>query len=268
MKTLLPQAHPSIEPQHPMAPARAAAWGLALGLVLSLALGPLAHGLLSEARPLPSATPPRGALTPPPRSAPSATPSALPKPALSGLSSPEIAPTQSRSSREGPAGAEPRLAHQPESPLRERPRSKSEGGDLLEAEIPAAELAAGLNQAQANCLQAARLRDSRHSWTRFEVSAVRYLLQNPDLEAASYGELPAIQAELTWIAGLESREDLGRRSLEDLRFLLGAIHWYLEGVLAPPIGAEFHLGRAPSFDSERLREFAGLDFADLLAQWD
>lgn len=258
MTTLHPRAHAFLAPGAPLtplspsSPARVAALGFALGLTLSLALLPLARQIGSE----PSPTPTRARRAPSrplvlaPTLAQQASKPARPAP-----------PALARATTTPPLTSQPSPSHAaallPESEIAE---------ELYAGELPEADVEAGLAQAEALCL---RVRELGHgAWEALPVDAIRRLLRAPAIEAESYGELPAIHSELAWIEGLRSSADLGRRSLEDLRFLAAAIHWYLEGASEPLTGAAKHLDRPAEFDPEGLREFAGMDFADLLAEWD
>ena len=144
----------------------------------------------------------------------------------------------------------------------------------LQAPEPASDqelLRLALGQARRNCLLVGRQLDpaGRAPWVPLEVEAIRAALGTERIVAGSYGELPAIEAELRWLSGLQGLDQLGARSAEDLRFLSGAIHWYLEGASDEAAsGAECHLREAQTHDPAGLREFAGLEFSDLLSEWD
>ena len=257
MTTLHPRAHALLAPGAPLtplshgSPARVAALGFALGLTLSLALLPLARRIGSE--PSPTPTQARRAPSRPLTLTPTLA-QQVPKPARPAPRAPARATTTP------PLTSQPSPSHAallPESEIAE---------ELYAGELPEADVEAGLAQAEALCLRVREL--GRGAWGALPVDAIRRLLRAPAIEAESYGELPAIHSELDWIEGLRSSADLGRRSLEDLRFLAAAIHWYLEGASEPLTGAAKHLDRPAEFDPEGLREFAGMDFADLLAEWD
>jgi hypothetical protein len=90
------------------------------------------------------------------------------------------------------------------------------------------------------------------------------------LEGNAYGELEALRDEARWLASLEAGSDLGERSPEDVRFLLGAIHDYL-GRSLRPFEQEprwVHVLAPDRYDQLALRAFRGLDFGDLLGLWD
>jgi hypothetical protein len=86
----------------------------------------------------------------------------------------------------------------------------------------------------------------------------------------SYGELPALRLELQWLGGLSPDSDLGARSWEDVRFLLGCIHGYLDSALGDLERGHStpHTQPADAYDADSLRAFRGLDFGDLLGLWD
>lgn len=131
-------------------------------------------------------------------------------------------------------------------------------------------LHAALEQARENCLLVARQSDpaTRGPWVPLRVDAIQRVLTTERILSGSYGELPAIEAELVWLSRIEGRKQLRARNLEDVRFLVGAIHWYLEGALETPSSGECHFRRAPIHDPGALQEFAGLEFSDLLSEWD
>jgi hypothetical protein len=250
MKTLHPEAHPALGPRALLlaplilaSPPRAAGLGFVLGLALSLGLVPLAQRIANEPSPVTRGQPLGRARLEPLR------------PALP-VSSP---PTPTPRTKPQASGSPGQI---PESEIAEELFE----GDLPAGELPEADVEAGLAQAAALCKRVGQL--GQGAWKPLQVDAIRKLLRAPAIEAESYGELPAIHSELNWIAGLSSPSDLGRRSLEDLRFLAAAIHWYLEGATEPLTGAAEHLDRRAEFDPERLREFVGMDFSDLLAEWD
>jgi len=266
MKTLHPQTHASLSPRAlllaPLAarsPARAAGLGFALGLALTLALLPLAQRIGAEPSPTPTPASPR-----------------LLKAHLTPTRSPtRVSQTRSGRSPERLSAAKRELSGESELPASEAPTSdfpESEiaeelfEGELPPGELPEADVEAGLAQAKLLCRRVRGLISG--PWEPLRVGAIRQLLEAPAIEAESYGELPAIRSELDWIEGLESSADLGERSLEDLRFLVSAIHWYLEGATEPLVGAAEHLDQPTDIDAECLIEFAGMDYADLLAEWD
>jgi hypothetical protein len=90
------------------------------------------------------------------------------------------------------------------------------------------------------------------------------------LERNAYGELEAMRDEARWLASLEAGSDLGQRSAEDVRFLLGAIHDYLGRALRTfeQEPRWTHVLTADRYDQSALRAFQGLDFGDLLGLWD
>lgn len=111
----------------------------------------------------------------------------------------------------------------------------------------------------------------------FEVDALAQALDaNPLLLEAEHGELPGLRAEARWLGGLRLTSPLDERSWEDVRFLLGFVHWYLEcaytdarreatpGLPAPPDLLHVH----EDHDPERLRAFRGLGYPDLLGEVD
>ena len=71
-----------------------------------------------------------------------------------------------------------------------------------------------------------------------------------------------------WTAEALSR----RRQACPLRFLLGVVHWYLDGALSAEPGAraarEAHALRPQDYDRDALRVYRGLDYGDLLGLWD
>lgn len=120
------------------------------------------------------------------------------------------------------------------------------------------------------------------------------LLENPFVTDREAGEVDALLDEAAWLGNLE-RDDLlavrageGGRTLEDVRFLLGAVQWYLEaaydrarhdladrgrtsftGAVARALGPAAPQHVAPSFDRSKLREFSAMEtYEDLLAMWD
>ena len=268
MKILHPQTHASVSPRAlllaplaPTSPGRAAALGFALGLALTVALLPLAQRIGGEPSPAPVSSQP---------SARPVAPALVPVAGLQSASSlPE--PARATSPRPNPA-PDPAASEALPEGVPEHEFSESEiaeelfEGELPPGELPEADVRAGLAQARALCRQVSELGPG--AWEPLQVGAIRQLLGAPAIEAESYGELPAIHSELDWIEGLKSTEDLGLRTLEDLRFLVGAIHWYLEGATAPLTGAAEHLDLPREYDAKRLREFRGMDYADLLAEWD
>ena len=56
------------------------------------------------------------------------------------------------------------------------------------------------------------------------------------------------------------------------RFLLGVVHWYLDGALSAEPGAraarKTHVLRPHDYDRDALRVYRGLDYGDLLGLWD
>lgn len=127
-----------------------------------------------------------------------------------------------------------------------------------------------LDQARRNCLLVGRQIGSRGAvaWVPLRVDAIQRALATERIEGKSYGELPSIRVELRWLGKLERGDQLGARNLEDLRFLTGAIHWYLEGARRLATGEECHLGQPPTYDPDALQEFRDLEYSDLLSEWD
>jgi hypothetical protein len=80
-----------------------------------------------------------------------------------------------------------------------------------------------------------------------------------------------MSAEAAWLSTLSPESALGERTWEDVRFLLGGVHWYLENAAGdlpgeapgPPHGTPDH-----AYDHGRMRAFRGLEFSDLLGLWD
>ncbi len=117
------------------------------------------------------------------------------------------------------------------------------------------------------------------------------LLENPWVVERALGEVDTLLEEAAWLAALDPQATLGDRSWEDVRYLLGGIHWYLEraweaaarsetarrahaglaGALEGlPLPAPRRHDQAPEvYDRRSLREYHDLPtFEDLLGRWD
>jgi hypothetical protein len=117
------------------------------------------------------------------------------------------------------------------------------------------------------------------------------LLENPWVVERALGEVDALLAEAAWLAALDPHAALGDRSWEDVRYLLGGIHWYLERAweaaarseaarrahpaLAGALGGKplpdprRHDQAPEAYDRRSLREYHDLPtFEDLLGRWD
>lgn len=168
--------------------------------------------------------------------------------------------------------------------------------DVPPAEVdPVAQLLRALEEAHRNCEAARALTRGRTPppgaplFRTVELETA--LLENPWVTDRALGELDALLDEAAWLAALEPHAALGQRSWEDVRFLLGAIHWYLErawdaaarseearrahaglaGALEgkPLPSPRRHEGDATAYDRRSLREFHDLPtFEDLLGRWD
>lgn len=160
---------------------------------------------------------------------------------------------------------------------------------------PLRQLLRALEEAQSNC-------EAAHALTRgalpppgaplFRTTELESaLLDNPWVADRALGEADTLLDEAIWLAALDPHAALGDRSWEDVRFLLGGIHWYLErawdaaarseaarrahGGLAgalhgvPLPAPRGHVHAPESYDRRSLREYHDLrDFEDLLGRWD
>jgi hypothetical protein len=148
------------------------------------------------------------------------------------------------------------------------PASAESSGAASETEL----LLAASKQAHTNCLIGA-LVDGGFGPARDPLFGVDDVLRALDTErvlARSYGELPSMRAELNWLGQLTPHTDLGKRSWEDVRFLLGCLHGYLDAALRADerVVARIHAQPAESYDGGSLQAFQGLEFGDLLGLWD
>lgn len=148
--------------------------------------------------------------------------------------------------------------------------SPPETGDA--ALPPSEQLRRAVVEAEENCRRAAQGQEGHDpaGGPLFSVRELSRALEDTLLEAHAYGELPALRREARWLGGLRGDSDLGPRTWEDVRFLLGCVHWYLGAALqaAGELPRRTHSHAVEAYDQARLREYRGLDFGDLLGQWD
>jgi hypothetical protein len=123
-----------------------------------------------------------------------------------------------------------------------------------------------LAEARSNCLVADLLAAKQARDPLFQTDELIAALRTDRVLQGAYGELPALEREARWIASLRTTSDLRSRSWEDVRFLVGTLHWYLEGCLEVVPEGEGHHKR-PSSKDRRL-DFRGLTPGDLLDRWD
>lgn len=95
---------------------------------------------------------------------------------------------------------------------------------------PLTQLLRALDEAQRNC-EAARglvLRPGEPLFRTVELETA--LLENPWVVDRALGEVDTLLDECVWLADLApgARPDEDGRTWEDVRFLLGGVHWYLE----------------------------------------
>lgn len=160
---------------------------------------------------------------------------------------------------------------------------------------PIAQLLRALDEAHGNC-EAARALARGHlppagaplfRTTELETA----LLENRWVADRALGEADTLLDEAAWLAALDPHATLGDRSWEDVRYLLGGIHWYLErawdaaarsevarrahpdlaGALeGTPLPEPARHDQAPdAYDRRSLREYHDLPtFEDLLGAWD
>ena len=125
-----------------------------------------------------------------------------------------------------------------------------------------------LVEARENCLAAelAALGDAHGEL--FRTDALLRALDSERVRAGAYGELPALRREARWLAQVQPGDPPAGRSWEDVRFLAGALHWYLEGALQRVHPGEAHQLLPQAYAHDSLQAFRGLTFADLLDRWD
>ena len=125
-----------------------------------------------------------------------------------------------------------------------------------------------LLEARENCLAAelASLGDAHGELFRTE--ALLRALDTERVQAGAYGELPALRREARWLAQVQPGDPPAGRSWEDVRFLAGALHWYLEGALREVPAGEAHEVLPQAYAHDSLQALRGLSFADLLDRWD
>ncbi len=160
---------------------------------------------------------------------------------------------------------------------------------------PAAQLLRALDEAQRNCEAARALGRGQAPapgtplFRTVELETA--LLENPWVADRALGEADTLLDEAAWLAALEPHATLGDRSWEDVRYLLGGIHWYLErawdagarseaarrahpglaGALegVPLPEPRRHDEPAEAYDRRDLRAYHDLPtFEDLLGAWD
>ncbi|MGE0710457.1 MAG: hypothetical protein AB7N76_09925 [Planctomycetota bacterium] len=132
----------------------------------------------------------------------------------------------------------------------------------------AEQLRRALAEARINCLVADLAAEGRAQDPLFQTTELLAALSSDRVQRGAYGELPALEREARWIGELTTSSDLGGRSWEDVRFLVGALHWYLAGAGEDVAPGEAHAVPHERYQQERLREFKDLGYEDLLARWD
>lgn len=131
-------------------------------------------------------------------------------------------------------------------------------------------LARAREEARDNCLVAGLLAAGvtvDPPW--FDTRELEAALDTELVTAGEIGEVETLRAEARWLARLVAPEDLGERTFEDLAFLTGGIHWYLD-LVARGSGAEGppHEKAAEAYDPTRLCCYRDMDYQDLLGSWD
>lgn len=158
---------------------------------------------------------------------------------------------------------------------------------------PMAQLLRALDEAHANCqaadavVRGCGLPRGGASFRTAELEAA--LLDNPWVADRALGEADTLLREAAWLAALRPDALPPERSWEDVRFLLGGIHWYLERAWDAAARSEEARRAHPSlagalagvplpaparhpdedYDREALRAYRDLEtFEDLLGIWD
>jgi hypothetical protein len=192
-------------------------------------------------------------------------------------------------SAEGRAGSEPGLARAPAGLGEPVSAARSQGpgaGPWLAA------LAGAVNEAALNC---EILGDApiAASLRRLDVArSLAAVFENPLVHRVSYGELPQLAHALRLLkafaaSGVEGAEQLEELlaehslSVDDVRFLGGFVHWYLEGAFSLAVQRGGGRGEAIRslkvarhdrhprlYDPAKLARFAGKDFETLLGEMD
>ncbi|HBP23427.1 MAG TPA: hypothetical protein DEA08_37320 [Planctomycetes bacterium] len=142
---------------------------------------------------------------------------------------------------------------------------------LRRASSPASEeelLRVALAEARENCLAAELASLGEAHGELFRTEALLAALDTERVREGAYGELPALRREARWLASVQPGDPPAGRSWEDVRFLAGALHWYLEGALREVPSGEAHEVLPQAYAHDELQEFRGLGFADLLDRWD
>lgn len=149
------------------------------------------------------------------------------------------------------------------------------------ASSPGAQLVRALAEADRNCEAAREPATCRLTTVELEAA----LLENPWVTDRALGEVDTLLDEAAWLSSLAPGAQLGERSWEDVRFLLGGIRWYLARALEagersqaalrarPELGdADAPVTVAPSheeYDRGALRAYRDVStFEELLGQWD
>lgn len=125
-----------------------------------------------------------------------------------------------------------------------------------------------LAEARENCLAAELASLGEAHGELFRTEALLRALDTERVRDGAYGELPALRREARWLAKVQPGDPPAGRSWEDVRFLAGALHWYLEGALHEVPAGEAHEVLPQAYAHDSLEAFRGLSFADLLDRWD
>ncbi len=148
------------------------------------------------------------------------------------------------------------------------PRAAGPGEAVTDAE----RLARARAEARDNCLVAGLLAAGvsvAPPW--FDTRALQAALDTDLVAGGDLGEVATLRREARWLVRLASPADLEARSFEDLAFLTGGIHHYLDAVAAEAdggAGGPPHEKAAAAYDRARLCLYRGMDFDDLLGTWD
>lgn len=173
---------------------------------------------------------------------------------------------------------------------------KAQGGRVSDEGVRESEkrrwfctLAGAVNEAAANC------RHLNGAWSQESAVSLEYgrtmaaVMENPLLQAGSYGELDSLvdllralkkqkeRAERDWFEAEIWREEDGM-SEEDVRFLHGFVYWYLSANFAhwrdrervEPLRARAELYREEMFvlDREKMKKFGDWSFGEFLGLMD